>query len=360
VSLRSALLILLLGGCYRASAPADGVAARDGAADEPRGDGLLVDAPRADAALDAPSPLGDASGFDAPSPFGDASAFDADPRDAPRADAPLRDAPPADASPFDVPRPDAPPIDAPPVDAPVSRPDAPPFDAPLDTPPVVPTDAPRPTSLARECRGDSVMTMLDHPLFASFDSTLELWVRVRGPGVIARKGEGDRRHYELVVATSAEGRLVLRAGWGTERAERILEVPAEGLVGRWSHLALVHRTAPSGAVTLELYVNAVLAAEGAIPGLLSDAFNSQAFLFCTFDGDVDEIRFWGGALAASLIEARRFGSVPPDSPGLLAYWPLDTRGQVIFDRALSGADGVAGSVSTAEPSDPRAIADGAF
>jgi hypothetical protein len=341
----------------------DGAAVRDGAVDGLSGDVLLLDAPSHDAALDGPGARTDAPAFDAAGP--DAAGLDAPAADAALFDARGLDARPADASPIDAPRPDAPPIDAPrpdapPIDAPVLRPDAPSVDAPLDAPPLVATDAPRPTSLARECRPDSVMTMLDHPLFASFDSTLELWVRIRGPGMIARKGEGDRRHYELVVETGADGSLVLRAGWGTESAERILEVPADGLVGRWTHLALVHRTGPSGDVTLELYVNAVPVADGPIPGLLSDAFNSQAFLFCSFDGDVDEIRFWGGALAASLIEARRFGSVPPDSPGLLAYWPLDTRSQVIFDRALSGADGVAGSVSTAEPSDPRAIADGAF
>jgi hypothetical protein len=204
------------------------------------------------------------------------------------------------------------------------------------------------------------MTMLDHPLFSSVDTTLELWVRVRGPGMIARKGEGLRRHYDLSIVARADGGLSLRGAWGTEAAERIIEVPFDANVGRWAHVALVHRTDATGIVTLELYVNATLVGIGTIPGVLSDAFNMQSFLFCSFDGDIDEIRFWGGALDAGLLEARRFGQVASDSPGLFAYWPLDTRGQVIFDRTLHGADGVAGTVSAPDPRDPASITDGAF
>jgi hypothetical protein len=315
------------------------------------------DAPGLDAPPPDAGPRPDVVVLDVPVPFD--VTFDTPPFDVPfdgpigRPDVPRLDAPRFDA-PFDSPRVDAP-IDAPRFDVPV---DSPRFDVPIDAP--LFGDVPAPTSLARQCRPDSVMTMLDHPLFSEVETTLELWVRARGPGMIARKGEGARRHYDLSLATSSTGELVLRAAWGTEAADRVVEVPFASHVGRWTHVALVHRLDATGVVTLELYVDARQVASAPIPGTISDAFNTQAFLFCTFDGDLDEIRFWGGALDAALLDARRFGSIAADTPGLQAYWPLDVRGQVIFDRTLHGADGVAGTVSTPDPADPASILDGPF
>ena len=97
-----------------------------------------------------------------------------------------------------------------------------------------------------------------------------------------------------------------------------------------------------------------------LPGPVFEGFNNVPFLFCSFDGDLDEIRLWGAALVGPQIASRRFGTVSASTAGLIAYWPLEGTGQIIFDRTLIGSDGVAGDFSTPDPRDPVAITDGAF
>lgn len=217
-----------------------------------------------------------------------------------------------------------------------------------------------PTSMARRCSTSTVITVPDRPVLSTEVMTLELWALVRGPGVIARKGDvGNRRHLEIVV----EGRgaaTVLRTGWGTGTLSQSVSVPFAEHLGVYTHIAISVRPSADGRHELDLWVNAVRVGAAILPAPVFLAFNNTPLLLCSFDGDLDEVRFWGAALEAEVLDARRFGPVSPSTGGLLAYWPIEGTGQIIFDRTLRGSDGVAGDFSTPDPRDPAGIPGGAF
>jgi len=286
------------------------------------------------------------AGRDAPLPF-DAG------RDAGGLDVGSVDAGPVDGPAFDTPR-DAPPFD---TGRDAGR-DAPlPFDAGRDAG----FDAGRPpTSMARRCTTSTVITLPDRPVLSTEIMTLELWALVRGPGVIARKGDvGNRRHLDLVVeGTGASS--TLRTSWGTGTLFESVSAPFGDHVGVYTHIAIMVRLGPDGRYDLELWINAERVGAVTLPGPVFLAFNNTPLLLCSFDGDLDEVRMWGSPLEADVLEARRFGTISTTTGGLLAYWPIEGGGQIIFDRTLRGTDGVAGDFSTPDPRDPLAILGGAF
>lgn len=270
------------------------------------------------------------------------------PRDAPITprDAPIipRDAP-------IVPR-DTPiiPRDTPvtPLDAPILPPDAPPFDAGTSS-----------TSRAFMCSPTSVITINDRLfLGARAEMTFELWVRARGAGTISGKGVGQR-HTMLDLVPSADGTMELVAGWTDGATNSLVRTPFAAHMNRWTHLALVHRPAPSG-VALELWVDAMLVASMVFPDTTSGSINRQPLEICSFDGDIDEVRMWSTARTGDLIAMSRFGMVATDAPGLVAYWPLENRAQFQSDRSLHGNDGFLGDTTVPDPRDPVFIIDGAF
>lgn len=376
-------------GCYRAHVLGDGTGLDGGIrrdARPPDGPGLgpdvpRLDAPRVDVGLDPcatidcpPPPVGCAVSFCAegrcliesipgacPPGFvcdlsrGCVSTFDGGPppRDAGRdAPAPPRDAPIVMR---DAPRIDAPivPIDAPPVDAPVVPVDAPRLDGGRDAGP--------PTSEAFRCTSGTVITVNDRTLLSiGPEMTFELWVRARGAGPITGKGEPDgQQHLILRLEPSADGSIALVGGWTTGAARAEVRVPFGANMGRWTHIAMVQRLV-AGGVRVELWVDAVLSGSAVFADTTSDSFNDVPLLMCQLDADLDEVRLWSAARSPSLIAAQRFGTVPTDSPGLLAYWPLETRSQVQLDRTLLGNDAFLGTSSVPDPADPVLIPDGAF
>lgn len=334
--------------------------------------------PRTDVPFDTSSPDGGFdAGFDAgsdarlpdvgPVDVGPVDAsFDA-PRDAPRFDT-GRDVGPVDGAVFDVPRDTSFDIgrDAPGLD--VGR-DAPLFDAGRDAGRDAGFDAGRdagfdagrpPTSMARRCSTSTVITVPDRPVLSSEVMTLELWALVRGPGVIARKGDvGNRRHLEILVEGTGAS-TVLRTGWGTGALSQSVAVPFADHLGVYTHIAIMTRPSPDGRYDLELWVNAERVGAATLPAPVFLAFNNTPLLLCSFDGDLDEVRFWGATLEADVLDARRFGIISPSTGGLLAYWPIEGTGQIIFDRTLRGTDGVAGDFSTPDPRDPPGFLGGAF
>jgi hypothetical protein len=223
------------------------------------------------------------------------------------------------------------------------------------------SDAGRPpTSMARRCTTSTVITIPDRPVLSTEVMTLELWALVRGPGVIARKGDvGNRRHLDIVVEGTGTS-AVLRTSWGTGLLTQSVAAPFGDHIGVYTHIAIMIRPIPDGRQDLELWIDAVRIGAVTLPAPVFLAFNNTPLQLCSFDGDLDEVRFWGSPLEADVLEARRFGTISTTTGGLLAYWPIDGTGQIIFDRTLRGTDGVAGDFSTPDPRDPLGIPGGAF
>jgi hypothetical protein len=178
--------------------------------------------------------------------------------------------------------------------------------------------------------------------------------------MIARKGEeGGRRMFDITVTGTGAASLI-RVFWSSGSASSFIEFPFGDRLGVYTHIAVVHRPTSVGGTEMELWLDARVVGTATLPGPVFEGFNNVPFLFCSFDGDLDEIRLWGAALVGPQIASRRFGTVSASTAGLIAYWPLEGTGQIIFDRTLIGSDGVAGDFSTPDPRDPVAITDGAF
>ncbi len=316
---------LAIGGCYEAHG-LDEVAPSDGATR----DASALDARIADGAIDAPGL--DATLSDAALP----DAFFA------RPDAALPDA-------FFA-RPDA----ALP-DAFFARPDA-----------ALPDAALPPTSRALRFTAEQVMTVPDRPaLSIGPDLTLELWARLRSPGVIVIKGDPRvAYHLYLELLPSPDGALrTFRFGFAGEgRAPFEIDRPIAR--DTWTHFALVQRARPRGRLEVELFIDGESASGGPLVYATVDdyltTFNTQPLLFGRMDMDLDEVRLWRVPRTLATLRAFMRRELPPRASGLAAYWPLGGVGQVVLDRSLGGNDGFRGTMTDEDRADPTWIPDGAF
>jgi hypothetical protein len=209
-------------------------------------------------------------------------------------------------------------------------------------------------SLALSFASGDFLLIADDPTLELVDTwTFELWMRPRGDGTIAIKGDRATGSYHYFVAYQA-GEVVV--GWNARGLDRHLRAPAAPM--RWTHVAAVGVATPGG-VSLRLLVDGILAATGMFPNDLRDSLNGSNFLIGGgWDGDVDEVRLWAVTRADSDIaeaSTRRFAVA---LPGMEMYLPLEERGQIALDRSLRGHDGVLGNLVTPDPSDPAWIFDG--
>jgi hypothetical protein len=358
VRLATVLALISLPGCYLAHSVGDG---------DPRADGGVPDGARSDGApLDGMVRDGEVL-TDGDLPDGTVVFPDVGPRDA----APDVLLPPDDAwvtdarvPPFDAWAPDAwsPPPDAwapdawsPPVDA-----WTPPADAWVPDAYVV-DSGPPPSGHAISC-GTATRVTVGHSAALVFPDvlTFEAWVRPRGPGVLAVKGDTGNI-YDLYVALEADaaGALDLVAGWGTRAQHREIRVPFGDRLGRWTHVAY-EQTVSGSTVHLALLLDGHTVATTDVPNDWAAANNSLEYHYCSLEGDMDDVRLWRVARTETAIQADMYRRLPGGITLLAAYWPLDEVGQAVFDASFHSADGVLGANSSVEPIDPTRIPDGAF
>lgn len=219
---------------------------------------------------------------------------------------------------------------------------------------VVPDDSGVPSWALGFASGDFLVVAADPTLELVDTWTFELWIRPRGDGTIAIKGDRTAGSYHFFVAYEA-GEVVV--GWSARREQRHLRamVPLD----RWTHIATVGVASPAF-VEMNLLVDGVVVNGGLFPNDLPDSLNSSNFVFGGgFNGDIDEIRLWTVARDESSIAGamlRRLDIVPP---GMEMYLPLEERGgQVALDRALRSHDAVLGSLVMPDSNDPAWIGDG--
>ncbi|MBN8612529.1 MAG: LamG domain-containing protein [Deltaproteobacteria bacterium] len=241
------------------------------------------------------------------------------------------------------------------------------FVAPIDA--FVPPgrDAGRPPSSdALRFTSAQAMTVPDRPaLSVGPDLTLELWARLRSPGVIAIKGDPSiGSHLYLELRPSADGTFrTFWLGWSEGGTRVIVEVDRPIAFDTWTHFALVQQGASTGRLNMELFVDGESASGVIDAGDTSSylaSFTSSAFVIGRTEMDVDEVRLWRVARRRAAIQGFMRTELTPGVSGLLAYWPLDGVGQVVLDRSLNGNDGFRGNSPAEDGADPTWIADGAF
>ncbi len=110
----------------------------------------------------------------------------------------------------------------------------------------------------------------------------------------------------------------------------------------WQHVAATY----DGSIYV-LYINGVpLAGVGSIGVLTTmNAFHIGALpgAMSTFHGDIDEIRVWNVARSEAEILAHMETPVPPDAPGLRAYFRCEGSGQELTDSSQHGVHAGLGS-----------------
>lgn len=220
---------------------------------------------------------------------------------------------------------------------------------------------PGPRSVALRFAPDDFVYIPDRPaLSVGPDTTYEMWVRARGPGLLSRKGfDTGVQHHAVRLEHDPDGRFVISAGWtlgGGERRE--VRAPFDAYLGRWAHIAIViQRVAPF--LRVRLYVDFEIAGVADLPDDLGRAYSLEPLLLGRFDGDIDEVRLWGSVRDGETLRAHAFMRLRPGTTGLVAYWPIEeASSQFLLDRSLRGNDGILGATTTGDDSDPMWITDG--
>jgi hypothetical protein len=216
-----------------------------------------------------------------------------------------------------------------------------------------PMDAGRPSRALSFERGDRVFIATSVTLDITDSHTYELWMRPRADGYVLRKGTvamGERYQYLIQVQSGA-----VIVGWATEASEALLRAPIRMNV--WNHVSVVVDADPMLA-QVTLYVDGFEMASALFPNTLFDALNDQPLLMGGFTGDIDEVRLFTFARAATAIRSTMNTRLSPPPPGMEAYWPLEEAGQIVLDRTLRGNEGVLGDFTFPDPADPTWITDG--
>jgi hypothetical protein len=188
------------------------------------------------------------------------------------------------------------------------------------------------------------------------DSTLEVWVRSRELGDIDFCGKGNRLARDLIVGQRG-GRLV--AGWQVAGIEYFINGP-EVPFDEWVHVGLVREADADGRHTARLYVNGELLETAFASPQLVRSFNDIDFRCGFANVDIDEIRLWRVARSTADVRANYARRISGGIPGLMHYWRLDERGQILTDYTPMGRVGINGTLTTPDPADGIWILDGAI
>ncbi|MCZ7687011.1 MAG: hypothetical protein M5U28_53025 [Sandaracinaceae bacterium] len=270
--------------------------------------------------------------------------------DAGRRDSGTRDSGTRDSGTFDA----GPPRDSGPRDS-GTRDSGPRDSGPLDSgPPPIDAGPDRP---ALRFSRSTFFGVGDAPSFdLANDSSFEVWVRSRETGDIDYCGKGDSMARDLIVGQRAG---VFVVGWRVGVERYLVDGPMVPF-DTWTHIAVVRRLdAAAASHAVELYVNGVFVNGATFPRLV-DAFNDRPFRCGFANADVDEVRLWRVARSGADIAANRGRRISGGIPGLLSYWRLDERGQILTDYTAMGRVGILGFLTTPDPGDGTWIVDGAI
>jgi hypothetical protein len=188
------------------------------------------------------------------------------------------------------------------------------------------------------------------------DSSFEAWVRSRELRDVDFCGKGNRLARDLIVGQRG-GRIV--AGWQAAGEDYLLEGP-EVPFDQWVHVSIVRRADADGTHAARLFVNGELVASASSVPRLSLAFNEIDFRCGLAEVDVDEVRLWRVTRTADDVAATFQRRVSGGIPGLMHYWRLDERGQILTDYTPMGRVGINGRLTTPDPADGTWILDGAI
>ncbi|MEM9195305.1 MAG: LamG domain-containing protein [Myxococcota bacterium] len=230
------------------------------------------------------------------------------------------------------------------------RPDGPIRDGGIDGP------SPDATIVSRALRcTSSTQLVVAHEPTLDFirDWTLEMWVRVRGPGFISIKGDSSnsgRNHFLIQHLMGG----VIQAGFSSSTFRGVTGMLP---MNRWTHVALVVEEVAAG-VNIRLLVDGVRQVSGTASNDQRDALNDSPWRLCAFDGDLDEVRLWTIARSDSAIAASRNRRFTTPQPSMEAYLPLEESGQITIDRTGRGHEGILGILTTVDSVDPTWIDDG--
>lgn len=226
-----------------------------------------------------------------------------------------------------------------------------------------------PISRSIQCLSTTRVTIPDSPsIEPAVPTTIELWVRPRGPGVVAAVGDPASEARLVIQFLGSDDRtLTVTTSVGPGGPGFVLPRSfdaASSLVGAWHHLAFVLDRSADGAFQMALLIDGNLVSSGTDGG--GALFNYErvaahaALHLCSLDGDIDEVRIWRVARTAAEIQANMRVTLPAGDPNLAAYYTFDEAGQTVLDMSGHGASGVLGDTAAIEASDPVRIAANAF
>lgn len=216
----------------------------------------------------------------------------------------------------------------------------------------------KPTNHALTFAGAQQVTIANSPSLMPKDITIEAWARFSALpffGTIVAKpfGNGDGDSYAIWYE---QGRI--NGGANPSSIASGIGLSFAPTLGSWYHFTF---TFDHTSQAQRLYVDGVLAASGTTPATIE--YDGHPLLIGGdenggspggfFQGDIDEVKIWGSVRDATEVPLDVRSCTPGNFEGLAGYWPLDEgSGQVTADVSGNGNDGVLGTSSAVETSDP--------
>ena len=213
---------------------------------------------------------------------------------------------------------------------------------------------------------DDQIKIVDHSSWYVTDSiTMEAWIK---PGAISTSTAQDR-----VVSKGVDCEITISKGdtgcsfgtkgdvqWRATIGGKNVRICGGSLSSDvWHHVA---GTFNGG--MLALYVDGVLAATASKGGSIATNSNNLVIgnhptLPRPYDGSIDEVRIWSRALSQQEIQDKINLELSGDETGLVAYYRFNEgSGQNVFDSTASGNNGILGTTTGPDASDPIWVVSG--
>jgi len=205
---------------------------------------------------------------------------------------------------------------------------------------------PMPYNMVLKCPGSGNNSYVTVPYNSNFnqttDGTIEAWIYTslnNQQKIVVSKGNTSNVSY--LFGMSASGKLFARFGTSVSINNDGITIP----VNQWVHVAWTWLLS-SGSFNVTYYVN------GKVSGTPLSNFgvfstntdpmtigSSAAFTFETWNGYIDEVRYWSDVKSAEWFQANMFGSVrgKTSTTGLIGAWNFD--GNLLNRSTIAGING---------------------